>query len=1023
MHDGLGRAITTASSLGAEQGNGNITKTQTKATPSGPSSPRTSSMGGPGCHFTMGDSPVQAWPERLSNLPNESPLGEDKVTHLENELISTKSIYNKALITLTKRVKKLEKKLKHKRRRAVIDSLEEEAANLDHEDSPKQGRRIEEINKDENVNLVKSTKDKGKAIMQESESSKKIKKKEMMQISLVEEITQRFYEEEQAQILRDEEMLEKERESLSIKERSRLLAEFIDKRKKMLAAKKADEKQNKPPTQAQQRTYMSNYLKNIGGYTLKQLKQYSFKEIKMLFDNTMENIRRFVPMESEGQEAAHFKGGEGSSKEAKQAEKESTKKAGGRLKRKTSKAREDKDKRQKKQDNPEKLTLMNYVEVISDSKESPPPLQITPTTSKMTEQIQSPPPPKITTGRVTRWRKRITYRILTLKWHAMKKLIKDMLLLEVTPKEGKLLAKEDLNLKFLRSLPSEWNTHVVVWRNKSDLDTMSLDDLYNNFKMEKQEVRGTTSTNTSSQNMAFVSSPSPNSTNEVPADFGVSTANLSDATVTNEVPADFGVSTANLSDATVYAFLANQPNRSQLMHEDLEQIHEDDLKEMDLKWQLALLSMRAKRFFQKTEKKITINGSDTAGYDKSKIECNGQLMELVLIRATWLMMKLPQTWLSWLRVVLKSKLEKISNEKDALETKVTKFENASQSLDKLIGSQVTDNSKKGLGYASYNAFPPPHTRRFSPPRINLSHTGLPEFVEPSVQSYGVKPIEVVTQKSSVKISAPVKEHNGAPFIEDWESNEEDDVESPLEKERETARCKYHQRERMVNRNNHSRVNHNANIVSKAMLTRTGLKLVNSVRPVNPKRNFQRRATYNNRNFFKKVNTAKEKVNTARPNSVVLNAVRANKGKAGHSYKHIEDQGYFNSGCSWHMARNISYLTDFKEFDGGYVAYRGGAKDGKITGKGTIRTADESYVLLKVPRKNNMYNVDMKNIVPKKDLTCLVAKATYDESMLWHKRLVSKPRGTWVLVRNFVERFKRKGLVDFLGIKNIFVRVF
>nr|GEY01835.1 putative ribonuclease H-like domain-containing protein [Tanacetum cinerariifolium] len=293
MHDGLGRAITTASSLGAEQGNGNITKTQTKATPSGPSSPRTSSMGGPGCHFTMGDSPVQAWPERLSNLPNESPLGEDKVTHLENELISTKSIYNKALITLTKRVKKLEKKLKHKRRRAVIDSLEEEAANLDHEDSPKQGRRIEEINKDEN----------------------KIKKKEMMQISLVEEITQRFYEEEQAQILRDEEMLEKERESLSIKERSRLLAEFIDKRKKMLAAKKADEKQNKPPTQAQQRTYMSNYLKNIGGYTLKQLKQYSFKEIKMLFDNTMENIRRFVPMESEGQEAAHFKGGEGSSKE------------------------------------------------------------------------------------------------------------------------------------------------------------------------------------------------------------------------------------------------------------------------------------------------------------------------------------------------------------------------------------------------------------------------------------------------------------------------------------------------------------------------------------------------------------------------------------------------------------------------------------------------------------------------------------------------------------------------------------
>ncbi|GKF81931.1 ribonuclease H-like domain-containing protein, partial [Tanacetum coccineum] len=85
--------------------------------------------------------------------------------------------------------------------------------------------------------------------------------------------------------------------------------------------------------------------------------------------------------------------------------------------------------------------------------------------------------------------------------------------------------------------------------------------------------------------------------------------------------ADSPDSTANLSDATIYAFLANQPNRSQLVHEDLEQIHEDDLVEMDLKWQLALLSMRSRRYFQRTGKKITINGSDSAGYDKSKVEC------------------------------------------------------------------------------------------------------------------------------------------------------------------------------------------------------------------------------------------------------------------------------------------------------------------------------------------------------------------------------------------------------------------
>ncbi|GKF38110.1 ribonuclease H-like domain-containing protein [Tanacetum coccineum] len=120
--------------------------------------------------------------------------------------------------------------------------------------------------------------------------------------------------------------------------------------------------------------------------------------------------------------------------------------------------------------------------------------------------------------------------------------------------------------------------------------------------------------------MAFVSSPS--GTNEVNTAYGVSTTNTQVSSASTQVStASTQVSTAILSDATVYAFLANQPNGSQLVHEDLEQIHEDDLEEMDLKWQLALLSMRTRRFFQKTGRKITINRSDIAGYDKSKVEC------------------------------------------------------------------------------------------------------------------------------------------------------------------------------------------------------------------------------------------------------------------------------------------------------------------------------------------------------------------------------------------------------------------
>ncbi|GJW16528.1 putative reverse transcriptase domain-containing protein [Tanacetum coccineum] len=107
------------------------------------------------------------------------------------------------------------------------------------------------------------------------------------------------------------------------------------------------------------------------------------------------------------------------------------------------------------------------------------------------------------------------------------------------------------------SLPSEWNTHVVVWRNKPDLDTMSFDDLYNNFKIIEQEIKGTASSSSSSQNVACVSSSS--STNEVNTAYGVSTANTQVSPASTQIsPASTQVSTANLSDAIVYAFFCQK---------------------------------------------------------------------------------------------------------------------------------------------------------------------------------------------------------------------------------------------------------------------------------------------------------------------------------------------------------------------------------------------------------------------------------------------------------------------------------
>ncbi|GKD91303.1 hypothetical protein Tco_1366810, partial [Tanacetum coccineum] len=133
------------------------------------------------------------------------------------------------------------------------------------------------------------------------------------------------------------------------------------------------------------------------------------------------------------------------------------------------------------------------------------------------------------------------------------------------------ISQENLNFKFLISLPSEWSMHVVVWRNKPNLGTISFDDLYNNFKIVEQEVKRsvTSSSNSSSQNVASVSTPG--STNKD------NTANVQDSTASTHVnTASTNNSTASLSDAIVYAFLANQPNGPQVVHEDLEQIHEDD---------------------------------------------------------------------------------------------------------------------------------------------------------------------------------------------------------------------------------------------------------------------------------------------------------------------------------------------------------------------------------------------------------------------------------------------------------------
>ncbi|GJY08078.1 hypothetical protein Tco_0375132 [Tanacetum coccineum] len=153
---------------------------------------------------------------------------------------------------------------------------------------------------------------------------------------------------------------------------------------------------------------------------------------------------------------------------------------------------------------------------------------------------------------------------------------------------GEKLSQEDVNQKLLRSFSPEWNTHAVVWRNMPELETMSMDDLYKNLKVYEPEVKGTSSSNTSTQNMPFVSSNNYGSTNEAfNTTHGVSA-------VSTQVSAANSTNVDNLSDAVIYAFFASQPNSPQLKNEDLQQINPDDLEEMDLRWQMDMLTMREK---------------------------------------------------------------------------------------------------------------------------------------------------------------------------------------------------------------------------------------------------------------------------------------------------------------------------------------------------------------------------------------------------------------------------------------------
>ncbi|GKA77078.1 putative ribonuclease H-like domain-containing protein [Tanacetum coccineum] len=603
--------------------------------------------------------------------------------------------------------------------------------------------------------------------------------------------------------------------------------------------------------------------------------------------------------------------------------------------------------------------------------------------------------------------------------------------------QGEVITQEDMNLKLLRSLPSEWKTHALIWRNKEEIETISLDDFTN----------------------------SNSSTNEADnTAYGVSAAH----TQSNHINS---TSVDNLSDAVICAFLASQPNSSQLAREDLEQIDPDDLEEIDLHWEMAMLTIRARRFIKRTGRKLDINGQRIR-FDRSKVECynchkNGHFVRecraprnqenrgrengrrTVIVETPTENALIAQDGIGgydWsyqaeeehltnfalmaytssgsssnsdfevdscsktcvkayatlkeqydslnsdynksqfnlvsykaglesvearlahykknkvvfeesinvlkLEVILrdnalveyKKKLEKAEKERDELKLTLEKFQNSSKSLNNLLESQVSDKFKTGLGYnAASSTAASPAVESF----VNSSEMNFipskPDlmFMDEIVESENVDVITVITPSDVKKVetnheSADIKNKGDAvepktvrknsfrsPIIEDWNSDDDSEVEF--------------------------------------------IPNVKTVRPSTEKIKF--------------VKSARETIEKGNPQQ-----------------KEYKEKGVFNSGCSRHMIGNKCYITKYEDYDGGFVSFKNGK--GRISSKGKIKSGtlvfDNVYfckelkytlfILLRVPRKDNIYSVDLKSVVPTKGLTCLFAKATIDESNLWHRRL-------------------------------------
>nr|GEU69133.1 ribonuclease H-like domain-containing protein [Tanacetum cinerariifolium] len=458
---------------------------------------------------------------------------------------------------------------------------------------------------------------------------------------------------------------------------------------------------------------------------------------------------------------------------------------------------------------------------------------------------------------------------------------------------GASLSQEDVNLKFLRSLPSEWKTHTLIWRNKADLEEQSLDDLFKILKFYKTEVKHSSSIGTASQNLAFVSSSHTDST-------------------TNSVSAAVSV-----SDVCAKLLVSSLPNVDSLSN-----------------------AARRKGHFARECRSLKDSRRTGAAEPQRRTVPSYQAEEEP---ANYALMDFSSSSSYFDNELSPTKLEQ-------------DLSHTTRPIAPIIEDWVSDSKDE-------------------------SETKAPQFVPSFVQLYeqvksprhSVHPVETsipaaTPAPASLKSTSNGKRRNKeACFVCKSVDHLIKDCDYHTKKMAQPILRNY------AHRGNHKQyallthTNHQKHMIPTAVLTHSKPVFNTAVRPVSaalPKINVTR-PRYAHPVVTKSKSPIRRHITCSLSLKTNNSPPRVTAVKA--------------SVVS--VAQGNMSLSDFEDLNGGYVSFGGNPKGGKISGKGKIKT-----VLLRVPRENNMYNVNLKNIVPSGDLTCLFAKATINESNLWHRRL-------------------------------------